>query len=117
MIEQTMNIESAVYSVDDVTGNNSSIQATIDGTQMSVPLDPANRHYKLIQEWIAEGNTIAPQFTDEELAEQKQAAINAEHRAYLAETDWYVVRMQETGKDIPDDIKAKRDEARNSIIE
>jgi hypothetical protein len=53
----------------------------------------------------------------EELEEQKQAVINTKHRAYLAETDWYVIRMQETGKPIPDDIKAKRDEARNSIIE
>ena len=24
----------------------------------SVPLDPANRHYQAIQEWVAEGNTI-----------------------------------------------------------
>ena len=26
---------------------------------MFVPLDPANRHYQAIQEWVAEGNTIA----------------------------------------------------------
>ena len=52
-----MNIESAGYSVD-FEGNNCSIQATIDGIQMSVPLDPANRHYAAIQEWVAEGNTI-----------------------------------------------------------
>jgi hypothetical protein len=29
-------------------GNNCSIKATIDGTEMSVPLDPANRHYAAI---------------------------------------------------------------------
>ena len=34
------------------------LSATIDGIQMSVPLDPANRHYQAIQEWVAEGNTI-----------------------------------------------------------
>jgi hypothetical protein len=25
---------------------------------MSVPLDPANRHYAAILEWVADGNTI-----------------------------------------------------------
>jgi len=25
---------------------------------LSVPLDPDNRHYQAIQEWVAEGNTI-----------------------------------------------------------
>ena len=43
----------------DVDGSNSSIKATIDGQEMSVPLDPDNRHYQAIQEWVAEGNTIA----------------------------------------------------------
>ena len=54
-----MNIESAVYSVD-FEGNNSSIQATIDGIQMSVPLDPANRHYAEILRQVEAGTlTIA----------------------------------------------------------
>ena len=35
------------------------IVATIDGVEMTVPLDPDNRHYQAIQEWVAEGNTIA----------------------------------------------------------
>lgn len=30
-----------------------------DGTILSVPLDTANRHYREIQEWVADGNTIA----------------------------------------------------------
>ena len=38
--------------------NNCSIIATIDGVEMHVPLDPANRHYAAILEWVAEGNTI-----------------------------------------------------------
>ena len=59
-----MNIESAVYSVD-FEGNNSGIQATIDGIQMSVPLDPANRHYAEIMRQVEAGIlTIAP--ADEE---------------------------------------------------
>jgi hypothetical protein len=40
-----MNIESAQYIADIISGENCSITATIDGVTMSVPLDPANRHY------------------------------------------------------------------------
>ena len=34
------------------------ILCTIDGQEMTVPLDPNNRHYQAIQEWVAEGNKI-----------------------------------------------------------
>ena len=54
-----MTITSAQYVNDTANGiNNASIVAIIDGTKMSVPLDPANRHYAAILEWVAEGNTI-----------------------------------------------------------
>ena len=39
-----MTITSTQY-ITGVSGDNLSIQATIDGQEMSVPLDPANRHY------------------------------------------------------------------------
>lgn len=32
---------------------------TDSGESGFAPLDPANRHYIAIQEWVAEGNTIA----------------------------------------------------------
>ena len=51
-----MNITSAQYHQSN--GVNTSINATIDGQEMSIPLDPDNRHYQAIQEWVAEGNTI-----------------------------------------------------------
>ncbi len=41
---ENMNITAAQY-IADMDGDNSDIKATIDGTEMSVPLDPANRHY------------------------------------------------------------------------
>ena len=53
-----MNITSAQYIANSISGDNDSIKATIDGTEMFVPLDPANRHYAAILEWVAEGNTI-----------------------------------------------------------
>jgi len=52
-----MNITSAQYF--SFGGDNVSIKATIDGIEMSIPLDTANRHYQAILEWVAEGNTIA----------------------------------------------------------
>jgi len=36
-------------------GNNTSIKATIDGTEMFVPLDPANRHYAEILRQVDAG--------------------------------------------------------------
>ena len=35
--------------------------------KMSVPLSQGNRHYKAIQEWITEGNTPEPAYTQAEL--------------------------------------------------
>jgi len=52
-----MNITSAQYH-QTLEGDNDNIKATIDGVVYHVPLDPANRHYQAIQEWVAEGNTI-----------------------------------------------------------
>jgi len=54
-----MNVTNAKYIDTQNTGVNQSIKATIDGTEMFVPLDENNRHYQAIQEWVAEGNTIA----------------------------------------------------------
>ena len=53
-----MNITSAKYIDAENTGVNQSIKVIIDGQTMFVSLDPANRHYQAIQEWVAEGNTI-----------------------------------------------------------
>ena len=37
---------------------NTAIILVMDGQLYKVPLDPANRHYQMILEWVAEGNTI-----------------------------------------------------------
>ena len=55
-----MNITAAQYVQDSETNQNFSIQATIDGVEMSVPLDPANRHYAEIMRQVEAGElTIA----------------------------------------------------------
>lgn len=50
-----MNITAAQYQTNRMSGENTSIRATIDGQEMSVPLDPANRHYAEILRQVEAG--------------------------------------------------------------
>ena len=51
-----MDITSAQYITNSLTNNeNTGIVATIDGIEMSVPLDPANRHYAEIMRQVEAG--------------------------------------------------------------
>ena len=52
-----MNITSTHYYTD-TDGNNSGIKATIDGQELSVPLDPANRHYAEIMRQVEAGTLV-----------------------------------------------------------
>ena len=52
---EQINITSAQYCFDDAVNKNILIQATIDGIAMSVPLDPANRHYAEIMRQVEAG--------------------------------------------------------------
>ena len=55
-----MNITSAQYLTDEIKDGNVGIKANIDGIEMSVPLDPANRHYAEIMRQVEAGElTIA----------------------------------------------------------
>ena len=49
-----MNITNAQY-YNDLDGNQSGVKATIDGVEMFVPLDPANRHYAEIMRQVEAG--------------------------------------------------------------
>ena len=53
-----MNITTAQYMSDPMGGVNTSIKATIDGIEMSVPLDPANRHYAEILRQVDAGSLV-----------------------------------------------------------
>ena len=58
-MEDKMNITTTQY-VADIDGSSSSVKATIDGEEMFVPLDPANRHYAEILKQVEAGTlTIA----------------------------------------------------------
>tara|TARA_R100000353_G_scaffold160022_2_gene119607 strand:+ start:2035 stop:2214 length:180 start_codon:yes stop_codon:yes gene_type:complete len=50
-------ITNAKY-IEDLTGNKSCIKTILNNIEMFVPIDPNNRHYQAILEWVAEGNKI-----------------------------------------------------------
>jgi len=58
-----MNITAAQYCVDTMSNENVSIQATIDGQEMSVPLDLANRHYAEILKQVEAGTLTIQEAT------------------------------------------------------
>ena len=49
-----MNIQNPKYLKNDKTNENIGVEATIDGTKCSVPLDTANRHYAEILKQVAD---------------------------------------------------------------
>lgn len=57
---------------------------------------------------------VAPPI-QEPLTQQEQT--NMDSRAFLAKTDWYVIRKMETGEPIPQEILDNRAEARASVVE
>jgi hypothetical protein len=50
-----------------------------------------------------------------ERAAAARAQVEAEARAYLAETDWMVIRAAETGKPVPEDVAEARAAARKTL--
>ncbi len=73
-------------------------------------------------EYCQKKNIFGPS-ADEYTIEQKditeeilQIKTNAEALRYLADTDWFIVRKMESGKEVPPDILEKRAKARLSIV-
>ena len=54
---------------------------------MSIPNAEGNRHFKMVQEWLALGNVPEPEFTADELAAQDLAIEQAWVVAELAQAD------------------------------
>jgi len=55
-----MNIANAQYQTG-IDGSSNIIKATVDGTEMYIPTDPANRHYAEIMRQVEAGTlTITP---------------------------------------------------------
>jgi hypothetical protein len=69
---------------------------------------PAQKMVKLKAEYTVEIEDITAQVAQE--------AINAEALAYLASTDWLVIREVDAGVPCPTDIKTLRAEARAKVV-
>ena len=74
------------------------------------------------QDGFIEGDAVCGQilvdgvFVDPVPADPTQDDINAVNLAYLAQTDWFVIRMNETGVPVPDEVLSSRASARSAII-
>ena len=67
----------------------------------------------MVISWDDEGK---PFLTERVISEAElQWQTNVISRGYLASTDWYVTRQQETGVLIPEEVVSKRKEARESV--
>ena len=89
----------------------------LNGT-MSVPGNAdGNKEYELIKQWLQEGNAPEPEFTEEELQITSINKQIQEAKIYLADTAWYVERLNDpsSGKVIPEEVLTKRAEAREVI--
>ena len=88
----------------------------LNGT-MSVPKADGNREYDLIKLWLEEGNTPEPEFTEEELQITSINKQIQEAKTYLADTAWYVERLNDpsSGKAVPEEVLTKRAEDREVI--
>lgn len=88
----------------------------LNGT-MYVPMASGNSEYELIKQWLAEGNTPEPEFTEEELRIKEINIQIQEAKVYLASTAWYVERLNDPSSDkvVPEEVLTKRAEARELI--
>lgn len=80
-------------------------------------------HMKIIEEANAEGKIIKgdkegnpilvepPPPTEEEIKQQRLTELER----YLQTTDWYAIRFADSGTPVPEEIKSKRQKAREEI--
>lgn len=83
---------------------------------MHVPKADGNSEYEAIKQWLAEGNTPEPEFTQAELDVMALAKLKAEAKAYLDGTDYKDLPSYKpkAGEDLAA-VTAKRDEARRFL--
>lgn len=80
--------------------------------------------YDALRKGLSEGKTIDMSKNEPVLidmpppsGEEAKQIAKEEALAYLASTDWYVVRFSETGEPIPEEIKQARADARVAASE
>lgn len=86
----------------------------LNGT-MSVPKADGNREYELIKQWLSEGNTPEPEFTEEELLKQKQDKFRAERNLLLDKADIEINKAEDLEQDSKV-LRVYRQKLRDSTI-
>lgn len=89
--------------------------------ERDAPPDEYNDHpdwYNVQEDWEATKPpyVIFDRKPQEMIDRAEQEKTNRQSLAYLASTDWYVLRFAETGTPIPDDVKTKRQAARDAVV-
>ena len=92
-----------------------SVKRLADGAY--IPFADGNRDYEEYKQWLSEGNTPEPEFTEEELQITSINKQIQEAKTYLASTDFYMtvdkyVELDEARKV---ELTTKRAEARELI--
>lgn len=124
----SMNITAAQYFTDELSGNNASISATIDGTEMSVPLDLANRHYAAIVAATATDGSFWGDTVPEPMATEAATWLFnqqlAAYRTATARLAQYVVadgraevtEMQPTGEQVFNEETMEMEDVMHEVI-
>lgn len=86
----------------------------LNGT-MSVPKADGNSEYELIKQWLSEGNTPEPEFTEEELLIQKQIKFRVERDLLLSKVDIAINKAEDLGQDTKD-LRVYRQALRDATI-
>lgn len=76
---------------------------------------PGNSEYELIKQWLLEGNTPEPEFTDEELLKQKQDKFRAERNLLLDKADIEINKAEDLEQDSKV-LRVYRQKLRDSTI-
>lgn len=66
--------------------NENSVTRLADGA--CIPFADGNTDYEAYKQWLGEGNTPEPQYTEEELQAIETSKAKAEALQYLADTDY-----------------------------
>ena len=123
-----MNITSAQYVVDLISGGNSMVKATIDGTEIFVPLDPANRHYAAIVAATATDGSFWGDTVPEPMATEAATWLfNQQLAAYrtatarlaqyvLADGRAEVTEMQPTGEQVFNEETMEMEDVMHEVI-
>ena len=115
--EKRINIYAPYTSADGVTYANLTdpeIRAQLGVVELAEPAQPEDYsdalYYRTEQDEAP--YVIYTKKSDEQIAEQELAEAQAKARDYLNSTDWYVTRLAETGKAIPEEVLVGRAEVR-----